>query len=389
MRRFLNLLLVAMICLSFAGAAFAGGEHDLKRKIDVLEHQLNDLQRQLSGQRQDIEQNRKKADTMSEAAGTLAKIAEHVTLSGCVEVEVGFTEDYDGRDESDIALATVELGIDVDLHKYVSGHILLLWEEDDTEPVDLDEGYITLGNTEFFPVFLQAGKFYVPFGNFESHMISDPLTLELGETRESAVLLGVEHAGLYAGVYAFNGDIDEAGDDNEIKCFGLNVGYAFENACFSLDVGADWINSLGDSDTLGDSLPETVSDYVDGYTAHAKLSWNGLTLIGEYLAANDEFAVGELEFKGKGAEPETWNLEIGYTFELAGREAFVAAAWQGSDEALALELPEDRFLTSAGIEIFSGLGLAVEYAHDEDYAKSDGGSGESADTVTLQLALEF
>ncbi|MBN2705384.1 MAG: LbtU family siderophore porin, partial [Deltaproteobacteria bacterium] len=308
---------------------------------------------------------------------------------GCVEVEVGFTEDYDGNDESDIALATVELGIDIDLHKYVSAHVLLLWEEDDTEPVDLDEGYLTLGDPEHFPVYVQAGKFYVPFGNFESHMISDPLTLELGETRESSVLLGFEQAGFRAGVYACNGDIDETGDDNEIKCFGLSVGYVFGNNGFSMDVGADWINNLADSDTLGDALPASIRDYVDGYTAHAVFSWQGLTLIGEYLGAADPFAGAELEFKGKGAEPETWNIEFGYTFALAGRETFAAIAWQGSAEALALELPEDRYLACVGIEIFSGLGLALEYAHDEDYAKRDGGSGKEADTVTLQLALEF
>ncbi|HDS16003.1 MAG TPA: LbtU family siderophore porin [Proteobacteria bacterium] len=390
MKIYRYLILAAIVLLLFVGVApLAAETQELKQKMEVLEQQLNDLQKQLSGQRQDLDENRQEQVKLSSLAGGLKLLGEHVTISGCVEVEVGFTEDYDGNDESDITLATVELGIDIDLHKYVSAHILLLWEEDDTEPVDLDEAYLTLGNTEHFPVFLQAGKFYVPFGNFESHMISDPLTLELGETRESAVLLGFEQAGFRVGVYAFNGDIDEAEDDNEIKCFGLSTGYAFENDNFSLDVGADWINNLADSDTLGDALPESIRDYVDGFTAHAVFSWQGLTLIGEYLAANDDFAVDELEFKGKGAKPEAWNVELGYTFAVAGREAFVAVAWQGTDEALALELPEDRYLGSVGVELFPGIGLALEYAHDEDYGVGDGGSGKTADTVTLQLALEF
>ncbi|MBN2231391.1 MAG: LbtU family siderophore porin [Deltaproteobacteria bacterium] len=385
---FAVVLVVLLVC-AFAGPAAASGDADLQRKIDLLERQLNDLQRQLTSQRQDIEENRKKTESIGDAAGAFEKIAEHVTISGLIEVEAGFTEDYDGNDESDIVLATVELGIDVDLHTYVSGHILLLWEEDDTEPVDLDEGYITIGNTEFFPVYLQAGKMYVPFGNFESHMISDPLTLELGETRESAALLGLEYAGFYAGAYAFNGDIDEIGDDNEIECFGLNAGYAFENEQFSFDIGGGWISSIGDSDALGDALPGEINDHVDGLAAHAIISWSGLTLIGEYVGANDDFEAGELDFRGQGAEPETWNIELGYTFAVGEREAFVAAAWQGSDEALALELPEDRWLAAAGIGIFEGLSLAVEYAHDEDYDESDGGTGDEADTVTVQLALEF
>ncbi len=128
--------------------------------------------------------------------------------------------------------------------------------------------------------------------------------MELGEARESAVIIGLDFNGLYAGAYAFNGDIDESGDDDEIKCFGLNAGYAFENETFGL-------------------------------------------------------------------------------------EAVAALAYQGSDEALALELPEERYLGSFGIGLIDGLSLAVEYAHDEDYDEKDGGTGESADTVTLQMTLEF
>ncbi len=80
---------------------------------------------------------------------------------------------------------------------------------------------------------------------------------------------------------------------------------------------------------------------------------------------------------------------MGYTFEIAGHETVVALAYQGSDEALALELPEERYLGTIGVGLIDGLSLALEYAHDEDYDEKDGGTGDNADTVTLQLALEF
>jgi hypothetical protein len=119
----------------------------------------------------------------------LGKINERVTLSGVVEVEAASSEDFAGADTSDITLATVELGLDAEITEWVNAHLLLLWEEDDTEPMDLDEGTITLGNLEKFPLYLTAGKMYVPFGAFESNMISDPLPLELGENRESVKLV--------------------------------------------------------------------------------------------------------------------------------------------------------------------------------------------------------
>ncbi len=413
------LIIFAVLSLLLPTAAFATDTKALEQQVQELARQLRELQAQLASQNQTIKSNEQRLSghkrdfqrdrthfqkqeqvqapaektSATQESGVLGEgikfFNNRIKLSGLVEAEVNYSKDYDGNDSSDITLATAELDIDVDLHKYVKSHLLFLWEEDDTEPVDIDEAYIFLGNTEEFPLFTQVGKLYVPFGNYESHMISDPLTLELGETRETAIVVGAEYNGLHASSYAFNGDIDESGDDDAIKCFGIAAGYVFENDTFGINVGMGWINNLGDSDTLKDTLPSEIDDYVDGITAHAILSWQGLQLIGEYLGALDNFKVSELEFKGNGAKPEAWNIELGYTFEIASRETVFAIAYQGTNEALALELPEQRYLGSFGIGLIDGLSLAVEYAHDKDYDKSDGGTGDNADSVTMQLALEF
>jgi hypothetical protein len=69
-------------------------------------------------------------------------------------------------------------------------------------------------------------------------------------------------------------------------------------------------------------------------------------------------------------------------------ESTIALAYQGTDD-MAGNLPESRILASFGIGIFDGTNLAFEYAHDEDYDLSDGGTDESADIFTAQLAYEF
>ena len=126
---------------------------------------------------------------------------EKITLSGAVEVEASH-EAMDFKDPAvtdtdndDIVLATVELGVDVDFAKHVGGHVLFLWEEDDTDPVEVDEGFIILDGEDVVPLYLSAGKMCVPFGYYESHFISDPITLELGETKESALKGGVRLSG--------------------------------------------------------------------------------------------------------------------------------------------------------------------------------------------------
>jgi hypothetical protein len=232
---------------------------------------------------------------------------------------------------------------------------------------------------------------YVPFGNFESHMISDPLTLEVGETNESAVQVGVDASGFYASLYAFNGDINEHqdGHDDQIEGFGGNVGYAFENDSMGIDVGIDYISNIGDSDLVSEFVPEEIQDYVPGYALHAILNIGPVGLIGEYVGAADDFEAAELSFGTGGAQPTAWNLEAGFTFELGGKESTVALGYQRTDEALALELPEARVIGSFGIEVYDHTTLSIEWAHDEDYDESDGGTGKDADVGTAQLAVEF
>ncbi|MFP4393607.1 MAG: LbtU family siderophore porin [Desulfohalobiaceae bacterium] len=111
---------------------------------------------------------------------------------------------------------------------------------------------------------------------------------------------------------------------------------------------------------------------------------------GNEESALDEFKPNELEFEGHGAEPKAWNLELGYSFDLQGREATLTAAYQGTDEAQALDKPEERYLASASVGLFDNLAsLSLEYAYDEDYSQPQGGTGEEAHTVTTQLAVEF
>ena len=82
-----------------------------------------------------------------------------IEISGLSEVEASKSEDFEGQNASDITLSTVELALDAWIyHDLVSAHILVLHEDDDTEPLELDEGIITIGNVNRFPLYLAAGR---------------------------------------------------------------------------------------------------------------------------------------------------------------------------------------------------------------------------------------
>lgn len=81
-------------------------------------------------------------------------------------------------------------------------------------------------------------------------------------------------------------------------------------------------------------------------------------------------------------EISAYNLEIGYAFAMGEKEAVVAAALQGSEDAEDL-IPETRYLGSFAFGFFESTTLAFEYAHSE-FENDD-----EEDAFTAQLAIEF
>jgi hypothetical protein len=143
---------------------------------------------------------------------------------GLIEFEAGYGRtDFkdpatDDETTSDVDLATVELVVDANITKHVDGHVMFKWEEDE---LFVDEGFITLVGTETFPVYLIAGRQYIPFGYFDSHFITDPATLILGETNEGALVGGYRFNGEMVDISlgAFNGRVKEIGKDDKISNF--------------------------------------------------------------------------------------------------------------------------------------------------------------------------
>jgi len=376
-------ILTTALCLGMASSPLLASEAELREEIRFLKERLELLEKKVASQPVQPAQPAQ--------AATSASWSDRITLSGVVEVEAAYA-DTDNDDESDITLATVELAIDTQVTDWVNVHALALFEEgEENDHLIIDEGIITIGNSDVSPFYIAAGRMYVPFGNFESNMISDPLTLELGETRETAIQLGFESDGFHGSAFTANGDARENGNER-IDYFGANLGFGKEAEDGSgFDLGISFVNSIADSDSLQGTVTDAdnLDDETPGIGAYATLRRGNFTLIGEYLGATEDFAAADLTFDGSGAEPESWNLEAGYDFKIANKEATFALAWQGTDEALALELPEDRYMAALSVGIYENTTLSFEWAHDDDYDSSDGGTGDDSDTFTAQLAAEF
>ncbi|MEE4379873.1 MAG: LbtU family siderophore porin [Candidatus Competibacteraceae bacterium] len=312
-----------------------------------------------------------------------------IELGGLLEVEAFYASPYEGPNESDIVLSTFELGIASQVTDWVEVGASLLYEED--ADLEVDVAFITIANFEANPMFVTAGQIYVPFGAYETNMVSDPLTLDLGETRETALQGGFVSGDFNGSVYIFNGDNDKDGK-NQISSGGINLGFSRELGDGEIVAGAGYLSDLGDSDTLQDAINDNQgdndTDFVPAWTVNAIGRFGPFSLIGEYLAATKPFEETALPWQDGGAKPAAWNLEVGYDFDWF-RGSTVAIGYQGTRQALALELPKQRFLATLSMEIYDSTALSLEWAYDEDYDINEGGTGNDANTFVAQLAVEF
>ncbi len=365
---------------------------ETEQLLKLLEKKNIITDKEAADMRQEMESSSQTGDKEAyetKLAGLLGNWADKIHPSACIEVEA-FYQDYNfhdpsvrDTDTSDLVLATVEIGFDVDIAKHVKASLFFLYEEDDTE-FDVDQGIITIDGADVVPLYVDLGKMYIPFGRFESHFIRDPLTLELGETNESAVVGGFRNDWLELSVGAFNGDINETGDENHIDNY-------LASACFTLaettvpdlnlTAGISWVSNIADSDGLQEEATATIKNHIGGFNTFIIASLlDKYFFIVEYMGAIDDFEAGELGFDGgKSYRPEAWTIELacGVTDSLN-----LAVCYEGSNDCDDF-LPKKQFGGVVSYDLFENTSVAFEYLH---------GKFENKDTrhlMTTMLAIEF
>jgi len=422
----LSLFMAGMAIISWipgSSAAEVGLEQqvqELIRQNQFLTDRLKQVEQQLSEMKaktmpaeveRRVSQIEEKLEKKTPATGFLSDLENRITINGLLEFG-GAYQSVDRKREghkqdSDICLTTAQIGISAEVNDWVNGEMVLLYEDatfGEETSVDIDEAFITLGNTEKFPFFFKGGKMYVPYGSLLEHFPDDPLidvpmTLTMGETSEKAVLIGAEYKGFAVSGYVFNGDVEEAGGDgdNVVESYGLDANYAFEDEDSGLDflVGGSYISNVFEADGLTDALDglgADIADYVGGTAAYFHVGYKGLFFDAEYMAATDNaelciersFDVTDV---GKVENMEVWNVEVGYNYNW-WRNLEIAIKYAGSNDCEYFGFPKDRYGINFNQEIFDNTILSFGYLYDE-YDKSDVEDRDSRDLFFSQIAIEF
>lgn len=328
-------------------------------------------------------------------SGDPAGIVKKIEFSGLVEVDLStaHTRDVDGHKakRSDITLATAQVNADAEVNRYVNGHMSLLYEEDPTDSgnitINLDEAVIGLKGGGDWPVYANLGRMYVPFGNFASHFISDPQTLILGETNDTAVVAGYANDLVDLEVGVFRGKVKETGKGDHATSGMASVKLSWpkggsENG-LAMTGGVSYLSNLAASDGLEaeTTTPGEIDDLVGGGSAFLSMAYAGCYFFdAEYLGALESFAAGGLSLTDdKNRRPQAWNVEAAARF--AGKLEF-ALRYGGSIEAGTF-LAKEEYGAALLHDIFANTALIVEYLV-QDF--QDGSSNSQA---TMQVAVEF
>ncbi len=309
-------------------------------------------------------------------------------ISGLVEMEAVSADDFNGDKTTDFTLATVQLNIDATLQQLISAHVSFLYEEDLTD-FGLDEGTITLGPSGGKSFVF--GKMYLPFGRYDSFMIRDPETLVLGETTETVMMLAADNKAGYGSIYLFNGDSEEASvvaaGNNDTISGGFSLGRRQGD---QYDVGISYITNLGDSNTLqllGSGSVGVVNKGVPAASIHLNLHSGNTTFLAEQVMALESFENGDLGATVlNGEKPVATNMELGFVRQGG---SVLAIGYQTTEQAQFIGLPKTVMSVVMRKAVMRGASFAVEYSQVEDYGVSDGGTGKSADVISLQVAMEF
>lgn len=340
-----------------------------------------------------------------------------LVFSGSVTGQAIMSNPYYGSHTTDINLSGAELDAFAELTDWVNGYISMTYDDSladssnrriSNSNIHLDKGFITIGNFRASPFYGSIGQMYVPFGRYGSNMISSPLTKYVGKTKERAISVSYAAApwdmkyAPYVTMFLAKGDAQYA-NSNIAKQFGIDTGVRFGDVIFNSSAGVSYISNIADADGMQDNGMTSSSDFrgfdktnsplvadpeklvhrVGGADIHATIGIKAFTVLAEYVTALQQFSQSNMTFNSHGAKPRALNAELAYTFAIWKLPTTAAIGYGLSRQALALNIPERRYIASIQSTVLKNTIVSLEYRHDINYARSNTATGQTLNATTV------
>jgi hypothetical protein len=405
-------IVASLMLLGLAAPAFAANSSTSagnQAQLDEMKAQLNKMQAV-------IDQN---------SAGHFQQLCDwfnRITLSGMVNVDGTYGNRSPTRQSngsvSNLAVNNANIFLDAAVNDWTNVHLNLQHRDNLSSSItppslanqdtDFDEAYVTIGNFAQSPLYLRAGREYVPFGVYDRYPIVMNPTQLLSETRATAAQVGfVSPMGIYGSAYGFRGLAktgDATRDQARVQNYGFDLGYGYCADAWGLKLDAGYLRNMNDVNDVAVNR-SSYQEQASGLSLHAGVNVQQFDFKGDYVTALQNFNVSDLSrgtTPAKGAKPTAWGLEAGLSFPVANNHTSrLAVGYQRSKDSVAvgtttagdsgatIGLPKNRWYGDYVVNVSKWTDVGFELYRDQAYSRSNGGSGSNATVGVVRLGVKF
>ena len=312
----------------------------------------------------------------------------------------------------------------------------------------LNTAFLTLGDLNKSPFYLSGGQMFVPFGEYDSSLLTASLPARLGRTKQRPIAIGFEPhfiPGFNASAFVFKGDAYVQKSSGVINNGGGNVSYTLTLPFLSLTTAGSYIVNIADSGGMQNTGPSTiVSDAgsqvdnsfldeedlaeddivtvnsfrgfgaqgfgkntgeslvhrVPAYDLRAKLKLTHIPIsfTGELINPTRSFDAANVSFNSnydpdtdelQPASPSAWHVESGINFTAFNNPSSFIIGYGHSSDALTFNLPRATKGITVRTTFKKAVSVSIGYQVDTAYPAGSYGTGQGITTKSDNFVGTF
>ncbi len=379
MNRVLALIFAVALAIPTLNAADEVDVDALQNYIQALEQRLEQLEAQTGVIQERQVQIEEETMTYLESLGALKELSDRVELSGNVDVIYSSTDDDANGDSNDVFVDQVYLGLAIDVSDNVSAYVSLQNENtagdfNDLDTIGVYEASVTVGLSDNMS--LTAGKQHFNFINDAEYgnFIADTLVRQMAECRDTGLALSLSNDAISGGVFALNGNMDEAGDDDEVNTYGVHASIGGDQEDLSWTLGAGYISNVADANNGGNPAQDGTNGDLSAYSLNGSVTVGSISVLAEMVQADDNAA--------DTLEESATSIEASMALPMGEGDWTIAAKFEEAEDGGANDVEENVGIGLSS-EIYENANLTINWESSEDF------SGNETDTVAVELSVSF
>lgn len=326
-----------------------------------------------------------------------------------------------GEEQGYFALSNIGLSFNAKISNMLSSHASVVYYKSNKGQGDLnsntgimlDDAYLTFADFKHSPFFIQAGQFYLPFGDYNRFSIEPSLVQVLSIARSSGIKVGfADWKGLTAGIYAVNGQLKKQTNQCvDARNYGVSIRYLYKDKKgFHAQINTDYIynmlnvNALTQSDALKSGY---YSKPIPGVAGKLTLGYKFITMFTRYVSALKKSSdliksyadPGTRKGPTHGAKPSAWDVGTVLKFSTWRKLSDIHFTYSHSYDTEGLiifntqpdiyPMSQRRYILGYTIHWNKNVYSTIEWGHNWLYQSVTACPSRQGDNATIRLGVKF